>query len=989
VRRRLPSLGNRMLLVLGFMGLMPLLVGGSLTLWLIWRHTLSDLEARHLALARTVAFQVQELFNAHEVALAHMAGLMRESETPAVRDHMEALTAQGVNIAACVLVDEKGRPLEAFPPLEKFSRMDYSAGPEFLRANQTGRPAYSHVKMSMGFTEPIITVALPLGPRTVLGFIPVWHINQKIRKLASSTEIHIILADQRGVAVSHPDRLLVSQRVNISDLIPVSTALAGKEGSVSYSSGGQRWLGAATRVPELGWPLAVVEPESAALGFLRNLSALLAAALAATCLLAFVVSILTTRKLIRPIQELSSAFRKVSLGHYEEMPGPAPLREMEGLRRSFRRMASEVKEREAALKNAEERYRLVVENAQDAILVAQDGYLKFVNPRMVELLQFPEEEITSRPFTDFIHPEDREMVLDFHRRRLSGEDGLPTCYHFRVVNGSGRARWVEIRVLPIVWEQRPAALAFLTDITERLIREQALRESEERYRTLVESSPDGIFIAEIPSGKLKFVNEAICRIFGYSKDEAFQMSFLEVLPEEERNRAEALVSRFLAGTLPTDEPLSFKALRKDGSSIVVEVRVALVSYKGEEVIQVSVRDVTEHELLQRQLQHSQRMLALGTLSAGVAHEFNNILAGIQGYAELLRFTLEEGRQGFDYTREIVSSCERAGNLTRRMLTLARVEASERCPLKVNQVVEGTQRLLAQTLPCNIQVETSLTGGLPFVEADPTQLEQVLLNLALNARDAMPEGGTIRIGTGMAEVDMEFCSRYPYARPGRFVELYVEDQGVGIPSYLLDRIFEPFFTTKEPGQGTGLGLSVSYSIVKAHNGFILAQSPLGDGLQGSVFRVLLPPMEMTEAREASTQHSGPPPKGHGERILVADDETRIREVLKKALEAHGYRVESVPDGEKAFQAYSQAMEAGDAFRAVILDLAMPVKDGRWAMGHILERDPQAKIIVATGYTNEELLDGEVNKKAKAVLMKPFDTTKLLRILGDLAADRDLG
>ncbi len=235
---------------------------------------------------------------------------------------------------------------------------------------------------------------------------------------------------------------------------------------------------------------------------------------------------------------------------------------------------------------------------------------------------------------------------------------------------------------------------------------------------------------------------------------------------------------------------------------------------------------------------------------------------------------------------------------------------------------------------------------------------------------------------MSISDAELRSRHPYVPSGCFVEISVKDQGVGIPKEHLERIFEPFFTTKEAGKGTGLGLSVSYSIVKAHEGFIFAESPPQGEEKGTLFRVLLPPAETTQEPASRPSQEVPPPRGKGERVLVADDETRIREILKKALEAHGYRVETAPNGEEAASAYLKAFESGKPFQAVILDLAMPVRDGRWAMARILETDPQANVIVATGYTDEQFLGQETNLKARAVLRKPFDMSILLRTLRDI-------
>jgi signal transduction histidine kinase len=252
------------------------------------------------------------------------------------------------------------------------------------------------------------------------------------------------------------------------------------------------------------------------------------------------------------------------------------------------------------------------------------------------------------------------------------------------------------------------------------------------------------------------------------------------------------------------------------------------------------QDITEREQLQRQLRHGQKMRAVGTLAGGIAHEFNNILAAIQGYVQLMAMQMKPEDPLREYTREMEAGCQRAARLIRKIITFSRLDEGERFPMQVNPVVAAVERVLRQGLPAGVELELSLDAGLPLVKADPIELEQVLLGLGANARDAMPHGGRLRIETRLKHLDEAFCRTHHWARVGPFVVISVEDTGEGMPPQVLERVFEPFFTTKEPGKGTGLGLSVAYAIVKSHGGYILAESPVpgGDG-QGSCVRVYLP------------------------------------------------------------------------------------------------------------------------------------------------------
>jgi two-component system cell cycle sensor histidine kinase/response regulator CckA len=384
-------------------------------------------------------------------------------------------------------------------------------------------------------------------------------------------------------------------------------------------------------------------------------------------------------------------------------------------------------------------------------------------------------------------------------------------------------------------------------------------------------------------------------------------------------------------------------------------------------------DNTEKEQLQRQLQHAQKMLALGTLAAGMAHEFNNILAAIRGYAQLMLLRAKADHFLSEHLQDIDESCQRAAKLIRKMLTFSRVDAGQKRPVKVNQVIEGVQRLLRQTFQPDISLKADLQGSLPFVMGEPNQLEQVILNLAVNARDAMPNGGEIRFVSRLVDLGEDFCRAHPWAKAGRYVGLHVEDTGGGMHQEVLDQVFEPFFTTKEPGRGTGLGLSIAYSIVKNHGGYIIAESEKGNG---SCFRIYLPIMEEAVEEVLETPAGETFPRGNGQYVLVVDDEPKLREIVNKMLDSFGYVVTLAANGDEALLRYREAQQQGATFDLVILDLAMPVMDGETCLGHLLEIDPYARVLIVTGYRSEPADLRALQKKSKGILRKPFDLRTLL-------------
>jgi PAS domain S-box-containing protein len=390
----------------------------------------------------------------------------------------------------------------------------------------------------------------------------------------------------------------------------------------------------------------------------------------------------------------------------------------------------------------------------------------------------------------------------------------------------------------------------------------------------------------------------------------------------------------------------------------------------------TLEDITEKEELEKQLQHAQKMQAVGTLAAGVAHEFNNILAAIQGYAQLMGFGMDEKDPNREYLREIEGSCQRAAGLIKKMLSFSRIERAEKLPLKVNQVIEGVAQMLRQTLPPDITISLRLGQGLPFVLGEYSQLEQVILNLCLNSRDAMPEGGNIIISTSLKVIETPSATAGPWAKPGRFVEITIEDDGLGMEREILPRIFEPFFTTKEPGKGTGLGLTIVYSVVKSHNGYIWAESP-GPSGRGSIFTVLLPALEEEIEEEPPFIDKDELPRGKGERILVVDDEPKLLEIAARMLSSFGYRVEVAGDGREALALYEKGLVVGDPFELVVLDIAMPSMGGEECSRKILELNPRAKILISTGQPEMETEPGF--PWAKGVLRKPFELGVLLKMV----------
>lgn len=485
--------------------------------------------------------------------------------------------------------------------------------------------------------------------------------------------------------------------------------------------------------------------------------------------------------------------------------------------------------------------------------------------------------------------------------------------------------------------------------------------------------------AELPSGRIIYFNRAFQRITEYSKKDTRELTLWQLIaPREQEKFLENLVGA--KEKSPNDNV--YTVLKRNRGELKGEFSLTVESVDGKKLLLCWVRDVTEREKIKEQEQQEKRIQAMGTLAAGIAHEFNNILAAIQGYAQLLGMALGENSPFSLYVREIEEGCQRAARLTGKMVLLSRLHDGNRVPLKLNEFLQDLCQQLRESLPESIFLETNLSPLDPVILADPVQMEQLLTNIVNNARDALGDGGTLSFRTSVMELDEVFRNAYPWARPGRYAEVEVVDTGDGIPEDVLPRIFEPFFSTKPPGQGTGLGLSIAYSIVKAHGGYIVAESPVSTG-RGTALRVFFPLWE--EKEEVPKVKEPPSPKlEEGKektlnRILVVDDEPQIRDILERALTQKGYQVTLACDGNEGLAKYGEALEKGRPIDLVILDLAMPVMSGELCLEAILRLDPEARVIVVTGKWPEFQKMETLRRKVKSIIAKPFRLEELMEAL----------
>ncbi len=519
-----------------------------------------------------------------------------------------------------------------------------------------------------------------------------------------------------------------------------------------------------------------------------------------------------------------------------------------------------------------------------------------------------------------------------------------------------------------------AVAHLLANAIERERSEESMRHAAEQYRTLFEATSDGLLIYD-GEGRIVEANKAACIMHGYSYDELIGMRGDAIVHQDSWQLFVSFLNAIHKGNTFKCEA---KNVHKDGTEIYIEVIGKSILFEGQVLPFAIVHDVTERKIaeierkkLEAQLRQAQKMEAVGQLAGGIAHDFNNLLQAILGYTELVKLGIEPEEKSFQDLEQVQKAAERASGLTRQLLTFSRRQVLQLTELNLGAVVQDLVKLIRRVIREDIHLELSIAGELKTVRADLGMLEQVLMNLCVNARDAMPNGGQLLIEVQNVGLDETFCESAPWARPGDYVILTVTDTGMGMSKEVQEHIFEPFFTTKEKSKGTGLGLSVVYGIVKQHSGFIHVYSDLG---QGTTFKIYLPAHELDVLPDAETAEV-PVPSGT-ETILLAEDDEVVRTLATRILENRGYTVISAQDGEDAINLYNDNVEKIDL---VILDVVMPKLNGQAVYEAIKAIRPEIPILFSSGYSPNSDITEFIKKAGTYLIQKPFIPNDLLRMV----------
>jgi PAS domain S-box-containing protein len=634
------------------------------------------------------------------------------------------------------------------------------------------------------------------------------------------------------------------------------------------------------------------------------------------------------------------------------------------------RLLSRQKRTEAELLNSEEQYRLLQEHASEGILIVQNGIIKFANPRAAKLLSYPSRKLLSRQFIELVHDDDRKVVIRRYTAIINGKKLSPAKYTYRFITNKSNIKWAETTATEVIWEEKPAVLVFLTDVTGRKKAEESLRKSEERYRTILEDMGKVYYEADL-AGNITFVNDSIYRMLRYSSKEVIGTNYSSYAYDEVNAKK---IYRNTNNVYRTRRPakwFSWEYAAKNGEKRFIEASIAPKLDEHREIIGFRgiLNDITERKAMEQQVLLSNKLASIGELASGVAHELNNPLTTVMGYTQLLiesKGVPEHIKSDLD---KVYQESQRAAKIVQNLLSFARTRRPEKTYFDINNLVQKTLDLRSYELKVNnISVYANLKPDVPEIKADYHQIQQVILNILINAEQALIEvrrRGKITITTSAVKDR---------------VRINIADNGPGISESDIDRIFDPFFTTKEAGKGTGLGLSVCHGIVTAHSGKIYVESEPG---KGTAFTIELP-IAVIDESDIEESPAVPGNNSHrrqtiSENILIVDDEPGIRDILTRILSERGYRTDCVPDAKTAL-----AKLADNGYDLYIIDLKLPRISGKKLYEIMMKKHPSSieRVMFITGDTITQATQDFLDSTGKPYLTKPFNPRVVAELAGEI-------
>ncbi len=604
-------------------------------------------------------------------------------------------------------------------------------------------------------------------------------------------------------------------------------------------------------------------------------------------------------------------------------------------------------------------------------LVAPDGHWLTLNRQLCDLLGHTAEELGGKTAQQLTHPDDLPTEISLAAQAVRG---VIPYYQIekRYLHKDGRVVWAHLTA-SLIRDNEGHPLYFIHQV-QNITESKLATERIAQQAALLDKTHEAIVLFNM-EGEILFWNKGAEAIYGWTREEAQGQLVTLVTGGKNAGTHEQGCRATLATGHWTNEA---SLPHKDGREIVVESHWSLIRDTADQpkAFLVISHDIGERKQMESQLMRAQRMESIGTLAGGIAHDLNNILTPVMMSIEMLRCVAPDPKaQKIITTIESIS--RRGADIVRQVLSFARGMKGQHVEVQPRHVLKDIQAFIKETLPKNVQFKCRFPNESWTLMGDPTQLHQIIMNLCVNARDAMPGGGCLTISIENVVIDAQYASMHLAATPGKYVAINVTDTGTGIPPEILDKIFDPFFTTKEIGKGTGLGLSTVISIVKSHHGFVDVASEVG---KGTTFKIHLPALETSSGEAAAGDQLLDLPRGRGETVLVVDDESSILTITGQTLEAFGYKIITASEGTEAIARYAEQREK---IAVVLMDMAMPVLDGPAAVRVLMKMNPEVKIIAASGLKSDAAIQ-ETNPEIKFFIEKPYTAGTLLKTLRDILA-----
>ena len=910
---------------------------------------------------------------------------IQQRNTPAIENQMKKLMEMNSDFAnGMFMLDSNGILWVDYPPHPGIRGNSFSFREYYQRTIEGKRGVVSIPYRSRRTGEPVVTMTSPIFESSG-DLIAVLGCSIKLLQSSALGGVHRTKIGRTGFVQVHTQSNLVilhpeSERI-LQSVEPADTPLDKQTDSIIF---------AAKPIPETDWIVSAQQSRAEAFAPIETARQRILWGILLSLVLATGIGSLAIRRITRPLTQLRDAAKQLTAGIGSDIDFKLKVEadlsgeldqipkgdEIGDLAKAFKEMYGKLEDTLAFLVGAARAWERTFDSVPDAICILdRDNRILRLNRFAASLMNVEGESVIGRSCREFEEsgrsfPFACPDPLNGWEERGSTR-GIADGITGKVFEATGRPLIDEDgRIIGTVMVSR--------DITERNLSEQALRESEERFRAITTTAANAIILMD-DGGRISYWNPAAERMFGYSSAEVMGQALHGLIAPSHYHEAidKGLETFRATGKGPfVESTIELTAVRKDGSHFPVELATSVIDLKKKWHAMGIIRDISErklaaaeHERMEAQLRQAQKMEAIGTLAGGVAHDFNNILAAIIGYTELALHEVEEGSKMHRQLSKVLQAGFRAKDLVNQILTFSRKREQERKHVQIGPILKETLKFLRASLPTTVDIRHQILDPLAMIHADPIQIHQVVMNLCTNAAYAMREiGGVLEVGLSRVQMDSGTAGGDPNLKPGPYVRLTVKDTGHGMTPEIMERVFDPFFTTKGKGEGTGLGLSVVYGIIKSLGGSITASSKPGEG---TTFEILLPRVESEFVIE--TEITERIPTGH-ERILLVDDEETLVEMAQALLENLGYQVTGVSDSLKALELFRQNPGAYDL---IITDQTMPAMTGCAFAREVKREREDVPIILCTGLMEAVAEDQARQTGVQEFLMKPYVISELSR------------